>query len=46
VEKLHPEIAARALQLLSKVKLESVQDISEAAAAFYAWASFVDFIVK
>ncbi|XP_064609540.1 uncharacterized protein LOC135473611 [Liolophura sinensis] len=37
VDQLHPEIAARAAQILSEVELDDVRLISSGAAAFYVW---------
>ena len=39
VTTLHPEVAARAKEILQKYRLDDVRENSEAAAVFYQWVS-------
>jgi CBS-domain-containing membrane protein len=44
IDSVHPDIAAKARQVLSEHKLATLQPVSQAAATFYVWVGLKRFI--
>ena len=41
MERLHPQVVTRAVDIVSSYRLDDVRDTSAGAGAFYAWVSSV-----